>query len=520
MATPQEKLADALDALRALQDSNRVAVRSDDLSRSQREILLKHGFLQEVMKGWYIPAGPDAGTGESTAWYTSYWSFCSAYLNERFGEDWSLSPDHSIALQTGNRTIPKQLLVRTPKGGNKPTALPSGTSLFDVRAAVPAPEDIAVQDGLRLFSIPAALIASTSSLYESSAIDARAALATIRDASELLGRLLEGGHSAIAGRLAGAFRNMGRDRIADDILKAMRSAGYTVREQDPFAAKLETLLPARERSPYAGRIRLMWQEMRGVILDRFPPPPGRPSDLAAYLAHVRESYVTDAYHSLSIEGYRVSPDLIGRVRSGAWNPDTDEQDRDHKDGLAARGYWLAYQAVLKSLDRVMAGENPGLVADEEHGDWYREMFAPSVTAGLVSAGDLAGYRNGQVYLRGSMHVPLNRDAVRDAMPVFLELLTEETEPAVRAVLGHFIFVYIHPYMDGNGRTGRFLMNVMLAAGGYPWTVVPVEQRADYMAALEEASGRQDIRPFTEFLAQLLDRELRGETVARLPKEGL
>jgi len=38
------------------------------------------------------------------------------------------------------------------------------------------------------------------------------------------------------------------------------------------------------------------------------------------------------------------------------------------------------------------------------------------------------------------------------------------------VLGHFVFVYIHPYLDGNGRIGRFLMNLMLAAGGYPWTV--------------------------------------------------
>lgn len=95
------------------------------------------------------------------------------------------------------------------------------------------------------------------------------------------------------------------------------------------------------------------------------------------------------------------------------------------------------------------------------------------------------------------------------MPVLFELLSEETEPAVRVVLGHFIFVYIHPYMDGNGRTGHFLMNVMPAADGYPWTVVPVEQRADYLAALEEARGLQNIRPFTEFLAQLLDRELRG-----------
>ena len=328
MATPQQKLADALDKLRTMQHRNLVAIRSDDLSRPQRELLMKHGFLQEVMKGWYIPARPEADTGESTAWYTSYWGFCSAYLNERFGEDWSLSPELSIALQTGNRRVPKQLLVRSPKGGNKPTALPLGTSLFDVRAAVPAPWDVTVQDGLRLFSIPAALVASAPGLYENNAIDARAALATVRDASELLGRLLEGGHSAIAGRLAGAFRNIGRARIADDILKAMRSAGYTVREQDPFTSKLAAILPTRERSPYAGRIRLMWQEMRGAVLERFPPPPGLPTDVEAYLKQVQDNYVTDAYHSLSIEGYRVSPELIERVRSGTWNPEADEQDRE------------------------------------------------------------------------------------------------------------------------------------------------------------------------------------------------
>ena len=43
-----------------------------------------------------------------------------------------------------------------------------------------------------------------------------------------------------------------------------------------------------------------------------------------------------------------------------------------------------------------------------------------------------------------MHVQLNREAVRDAMPAFFDLLREEPNPAVRVVLGHFIFVYIHP----------------------------------------------------------------------------
>ena len=516
MATPQERLAESLNALRELQDRGIIAIQAGDLSRVHRERLLKNGFLQEVMKGWYIAARPDDAAGESTAWYASFWAFCAAYLRERFGSEWCFSPEQSLSLHTGNQAVPSQLVVRSPKSGNKPTALPYGTSLLDVRATLPADKDIQEKEGLRLFSLPAALIASSPALFEHNPTDARAALAAIRDASEVLDRLLEGGHSKIAGRLAGAFRNIGRDRIADDIVGAMRAAGYDVREQDPFASRIKLLLPRRETSPYAGRIRLMWQQMREPVIERFPSSPRRPKNIDTYLKHVQDVYVTDAYHSLSIEGYRVSSALIERVRSGTWNPDANEQDREHRNALAARGYWLAFQAVQKSLRRVLHGENPGAVAEEDHSAWYREMFAPSVTAGLLRTAELAGYRNAPVYIRRSMHVPPSSDAVRAAMPVFFEMLTQEAEPAVRIVLGHFTFVYIHPYMDGNGRIGRFLMNVMLAAGGYPWTVVPLERRNAYLAALEEASVRQNIVPFTDFLALLAEETLRGKPAARMP----
>ena len=510
MAAPSQKLADSLEVLGALQDKGVVAIRSSALSRVHRERLLKGGFLKEVMRGWYVPARPDESAGESTAWYACFWDFCAAYLRERFGKEWCLSPEQSLLVHAGNRTVPRQLLVRSPKGGNKATALPHDTSLLDMRAAMPANKDIVEVEGLCLYALPAALVHCGPSFFRQYPTDARTALAMVLDASDVLRRLLDGGHSTIAGRLAGAFRNIGRTRIADDIVKTMRAAEYAVREEDPFEQAGPAVLGARELSPYVNRLRLMWQEMRGPVLELFPEAPGLLDDPDAYLAHVEEEYVNDAYHSLSIEGYRVSPELIERVRSGTWNPDDNGADWEHRNALAARGYWQAHRAVRESLNRVLRGENAGTVADEDHGIWYRELFAPSVTAGLVGPGDLAGYRNGPVYIRQSMHVPPRYEAVRDMMPAFFDLLKDEPEASVRVVLGHFSFVYIHPYVDGNGRMGRFLMNLMLASGGYPWTIVPLEKRDAYMAALEQASVGQDIRPFARFLSGLVAQSLSSQ----------
>src|ERR1019366_7813811 len=166
MSTPSEKLAQSLEILGKLQNSSRAAaIRARDLSRTHRERLLANGFLQEVIKGWYIPSRPDEAKAESTAWYASFWRFCAVYLEGRFGKDWCLSPEHSLSLHGGNWTIPRQLVVRSPKARNKITKLPHGTSLLDLRAALPAADDREEKQGIRIFSLESGLITCFAPLF-------------------------------------------------------------------------------------------------------------------------------------------------------------------------------------------------------------------------------------------------------------------------------------------------------------------------------------------------------------------
>ena len=241
---------------------------------------------------------------------------------------------------------------------------------------------------------------------------------------------------------------------------------------------------------------------------RFRGLPDFPRTDRAYLHCVDEIYKSDAYHSLSIEGYNVTLELIERVQRGDWNPEHHDNDRQSRDALAARGYWQAFGKVKQTVEQVIAGANAGALARSAHREWYRELFQPCVAAGLIEAGALAGYRNDAVYLRTSRYVPPRWEAVRDAMPALFDLLERESEASVRAVLGHWMFGYIHPYPDGNGRMARFLMNAMLASGGYHWTVIEVGDRSAYLSALDRASIDMNIQPFAEFIAMFVARSLK------------
>jgi Protein of unknown function (DUF1488)/Fic/DOC family len=500
MSSPTEKLYESLEALKTLQEGSRRVFRSEDLSRVHRERLLENGFLQEVMKGWLISSSPNAEPGESTPWHASFWEFCTRYCDERFGEQWHLSPEQSLFLHGERTVIPDQLVVHSPKATNNDIQLLFGTTLYDLKVPeMPAAGALMVRDGLRMFSPAAALVRVPESFFQRYPLETQVVMASIADASDLLRLLLNGGHSAKAGYLAKAFRQTGRGELADEIAGAMKGAGYDVRESSPFEAGQIFGKTRRPAAAITSRVEMLWESMRGKVLATFPKAPGLPADKEAYLRFVDEIYRTDAYHSLSIEGYSVTPALVERVRQGGWDPQHDAGDRKNRDALAARGYWQAFQQVKKEVEKVIAGENAAGLARAAHNNWYRELFQPCVSAGLMEPGTLAGYRNAPVFLRMSRYVPPRWETLRDAMPALFDLLEKEPEASVRAVLGHWLFGYIHPYPDGNGRMARFLMNIMLASGGYPWTVIRVVDRKAYLSALDRASIEMDIHPFATFI---------------------
>lgn len=503
MVRHNEKIAASLEVLHDLQIKGRgeMVFQSSQFSRTHRERLIKHGFLREVIKGWLITNDPKLREGDSTTWYASFWTFVSAYLGKRFGNDYCLSPEASLLLHTGASTIPKQVTVMTRKSSGQVVALPHSTTLLLYDDAKNFPQSPVQKEGTWIMGVEEALCRVSPSFFEHNPIDAEIALRSIKEPSQLLSYLLKGGHSVIAGRLIGAYQFLGEEKIATLIKRSMEAADYTPKAYNPFSTTKPTLGKGFPfTSPYCARLEALWSQMRETILSHFPEEPGMSQNPSAYLQKVEEGYLNDAYNSLSIEGYKVTPSLIDQVRGGSWDPDHNTSDRD---AMAAKGYHMTFQAVKKSILAILSGENPGDVIERDVGFWYLELFSPMVQAGILKVHQLSGYRNHPVYIKDSMHVPPASGVLSDAMETYWMLLKQEKSAAVRAVLGHFIFVYIHPYGDGNGRIGRFIMNSMFASGGYPWCVIPLSQRKCYMATLEAASTKGDITDFSLFVRDVL-----------------
>jgi Fic family protein len=120
------------------------------------------------------------------------------------------------------------------------------------------------------------------------------------------------------------------------------------------------------------------------------------------------------------------------------------------------------------------------------------------------------YRKAQVYITGSTYVP---PAAIEVPPLMQELVAwlnsaaaAELHPVERAALAHFRLVHVHPFIDGNGRVARLLMNLILLREGFPPAVIRRERRPEYYHALDRAHAG-DTNPFVGLVADETERSL-------------
>lgn len=118
------------------------------------------------------------------------------------------------------------------------------------------------------------------------------------------------------------------------------------------------------------------------------------------------------------------------------------------------------------------------------------------------ASQIGKYRRVQVYIRGVEWVPAKSQDVPKDMKALLEWYAKNknrAHPVVVAAYFHTAFELVHPFVDGNGRVGRLLMNFILRKNGYPMVNFPNARKREYYAALRRGQVDGDLRPFLELI---------------------
>lgn len=121
-----------------------------------------------------------------------------------------------------------------------------------------------------------------------------------------------------------------------------------------------------------------------------------------------------------------------------------------------------------------------------------------------------GYRDVNVYISGAQHTPPEPNQIhRDIKDFYMDLewKADVLNPIELAAWTHAEFVRIHPFLDGNGRMSRLLMNYQLLYHGFPAIDIAKEMRLDYYNALEAYAVNDDLTPFTEMIAALTEQKL-------------
>lgn len=200
-----------------------------------------------------------------------------------------------------------------------------------------------------------------------------------------------------------------------------------------------------------------------------------------------------SYHSNAIEGSTLSlreTQLVieGHAPTGGKTLREVYEARNHDRALRVVEEWAA--------------RNSGGLTERDILDVHALVLAD------IDAASAGRFRSDRVLIKGTRFIPPGSQKFSVLVPRLLELANQPgVHPVLRAAELHYNLVAVHPFNDGNGRTARILMNHHLLRRGYPHSIIEVERRAEYLAALEEANAGRCER-FALFTLESTERSIR------------
>ncbi|KAG8596741.1 hypothetical protein GDO81_002039 [Engystomops pustulosus] len=208
---------------------------------------------------------------------------------------------------------------------------------------------------------------------------------------------------------------------------------------------------------------------------------------------MEESYYHHIYHTVAIEGNTLSLSEIRHIIETRYAvPGKSLEEQNEVIGM---------HAAMKYVNTTLVSRI-GSVMTSDILEIHRRVL------GYVDPVEAGRFRTNQVFV--GHHIPPHPRDVDKHMQEFVQWLNSEDamnlHPVEFAALAHYKLVYIHPFVDGNGRTSRLLMNVILMQAGYPPITIRKEQRSEYYHVLELAN-EGDVRPFIRFIAKCTETTL-------------
>ena len=217
----------------------------------------------------------------------------------------------------------------------------------------------------------------------------------------------------------------------------------------------------------------------------------RPLDLSIVKNLHEDLVLRWTYHSNAIEG----------------NTLTLKETKVALEGITIGGKTLReHFEAINHKDAILFIED--LAQKEERLSEYSIKQIHSLILKNIDDENKGKYRTTNVIISGAEHKPPQSFEVQSKMQEFIKNYNEnitKLHPIELASFVHIEFVKIHPFLDGNGRTSRLLMNLELIKAGFPPVVIELEDRLEYYKALDIAHTENDYKPFLELMKKVVEK---------------